>query len=117
MKKTIRWIAALLFMLAVILFPDFNLSSFAAGDPMIIVSLGDSYSSGESITPFYGQNQVLDDKIKDRDWLAHRSQKGWPALLEVPGYYGKTGDHRQKTTSTADYQWYFVAAQVSQLKR
>ena len=43
----------------------------------IIVSLGDSYSSGEGVEPFYGQNESTANKVKNQDWLAHRSEKSW----------------------------------------
>lgn len=56
----------------------------ATDDDAIIVSLGDSYSSGEGIEPFIGQNQPLQDRVKDVDWLAHRSKKSWPSQLIVP---------------------------------
>ena len=39
----------------------------------IVVSLGDSYSSGEGIPEFYGQNKKWEEKVYDEDWLAHRS--------------------------------------------
>ena len=57
-------------------------------DPVIMASLGDSYSSGEGIEPFYGQEQSLNDKVKNENWLAHRSQKSWPSLLQIPGLSG-----------------------------
>lgn len=41
----------------------------------IMVSLGDSYSSGEGIEPFYGQNEKISKKVNNPDWLAHRSEK------------------------------------------
>lgn len=86
------------------------LTAAASSDPMIVVSLGDSYSAGEGIEPFYGQSLPLSQKVCDHDWLAHRSTKGWPALLEVPGYSGTMKDYRQAGTSDAACQWYFNAA-------
>lgn len=51
-------------------------------DP-IVVSLGDSYSSGEGNELYY--NQIYPgDKTKDYDWLAHRSMYSWPGQLVVP---------------------------------
>ncbi len=47
----------------------------ATEESRIMVSLGDSYSSGEGIEPFYGQNESTADKVKNQDWLAHRSEK------------------------------------------
>lgn len=68
----------------------------------IIVSLGDSYSSGEGIEPFYGQEKSLEDKVKDEDWLAHRSEKSWPGLLTLHDLDGKMADYK-------DTYWYFKA--------
>ena len=36
-------------------------------DYKIVVSLGDSFSSGESIEEFYGQNKKLSQKVKDEN--------------------------------------------------
>ena len=77
---------------------------------LVVVSLGDSYSSGEGIEPFYGQNKSLEDKVKDEDWLAHRSTKGWPALLQFSGIAGFSGDYNVKYTSSSVLNWYFAAA-------
>jgi len=68
----------------------------------IIVSLGDSFSAGEGIEEFYGQNDDLSVKIKNQDWLAHRSQKSWPGRLTLPSVSGPMSQHRNEN-------WYFVA--------
>lgn len=83
----------------------------ASGDATIVVSLGDSYSSGEGIPPFIGQNQELRSKIQDPDWLAHRSANSWPSQIEIPGTTGTMANYRVETgrTSQADVQWYFGA--------
>ncbi|HRR78082.1 MAG TPA: hypothetical protein P5191_14980 [Ruminococcus sp.] len=47
----------------------------ASDDPVIVVSLGDSYSSGEGIPAFYGQEKAWEQRVYDEDWLAHRSTK------------------------------------------
>lgn len=70
--------------------------------PKIIVSLGDSYSSGEGIPPFYGQNEDLSSKVKNEDWLAHRSQKSWPGMLTLPSVDGTMAENR-------NYTWFFTA--------
>ena len=54
-------------------------------DPFIVVSLGDSYSSGEGIEPFYGQYKDIPDKVDDEGWLAHRSLYSWSSQLTFPG--------------------------------
>ena len=87
-------------------------AGYNSDNPLIIVSLGDSYSSGESIEKFYGQDQGLNDKVGNEDWLAHRSQKSWPSLLKVPGIDGTMADYMVPLGSTndANCRWYFAAA-------
>ena len=75
----------------------------SANDRPIIVSLGDSYSSGEGIEPFYGQSASMSVKSKNPDWLAHRSENAWSGMLRLPGVSGQMKDHRNAN-------WYFVAA-------
>ena len=72
-------------------------------DEVIVVSLGDSYSAGEGIEPFYGQGLAIKDKVLNEDWLAHRSEKSWPGQLTVPGLEGTLADHKGKN-------WFFAAA-------
>lgn len=69
----------------------------------IIVSLGDSYASGEGIEPFYGQNKSIVEKLQDQDWLAHRSEKSWSGRLTLDGVSGPMS----KNCGT---KWYFVAS-------
>lgn len=109
MRRMGKWMMAPFVFLLVMMLPRFALTAAASSDPMIVVSLGDSYSSGEGVEPFYGQDLPLSQRVYDQDWLAHRSTKGWPALLEVPGYPGTMKDHRQTGTSDAACQWYFNA--------
>ncbi len=72
----------------------------------IIVSMGDSYSSGEGVEDFYDQDSPLAKKIKSEDWLAHRSQESWGGQLKLPGL-----DKQMKEYKTGDdVHWYFVAA-------
>ena len=52
-----------------------GLCGSAAAEGKVIVSLGDSYSSGEGIEPFYGQEEEMEVKCQNPDWLAHRSEK------------------------------------------
>lgn len=85
-------------------------------DPVIMVSLGDSYSSGEGIEPFYGQDKSLSDKVKDEAWLAHRSQKSWPSLLKVPGIQGTMRDYNVNTSTSSKCQWYFKASSGAETK-
>ncbi len=84
----------------------------AAGssDPVVVVSLGDSYSSGEGIPAFYGQEKAWEQRVYDEDWLAHRSTKSWPGLLEVAGISGTMKNYNVKETNSQNCKWYFGAA-------
>ena len=73
-----------------------------AEESRIMVSLGDSYSSGEGIEPFYGQNEPTADKVKNQDWLAHRSEKSWPGRLTLEGVNGSMAQNRNDN-------WFFAA--------
>ena len=93
-------------------------------DEIIVVTLGDSYTSGEGLEPFYGQDQPLDVKCDDQDYLARRSEKSWSGQLRIPGIEGVLGDHRGKYvknadgtyTLTQDGNWFFVAASGAETK-
>ena len=64
------------------------------GKTRVLVALGDSYTSGEGIEPFYGQDEPMSEKCGNPDWLAHRSEKSWPGMLTLPGVEGAMADHR-----------------------
>ena len=95
-----------------------------AEDGPIVVSLGDSYSSGEGIEPFYGQDKPLFERATDQDWLGHRSEKSWPGQLRVPGLDGTLSEHRGvyvlaedgSYTLEQDGNWFFVAATGAQCR-
>ena len=122
MKKTIkklitRLISVLLVMTLVVSFQ--SIIAYAKTDntnPIIVVSLGDSYSSGEGIEPFYGQEKALNEKVKNEDWLAHRSQKSWPSLLKVPGLEGQMSDYNVKYKNSTKCKWYFSAVSGAETK-
>ena len=92
-------------------------AAVAEGD-VVVVSLGDSYASGEGIEPFYGQDKPLSEKVLDQNWLAHRSEKSWAGLLRVPGIEGPLNENRGEYIRNADGSytllqagsWFFVAA-------
>lgn len=76
-------------------------------DELIVVSLGDSYASGEGIEEFYGQELDAAQKVKNADWLAHRSVRSWAGALhfggsELPMSSYKDGD--------GSIKWYFRAS-------
>lgn len=69
----------------------------------VIVSLGDSYSSGEGIEPFYGQELPYNEKKGNADWLAHRSMNSWSGMLTLPAVDGTMAENRGTN-------WFFAAA-------
>lgn len=81
----------------------------AASEPRIIISLGDSYSAGEGIEPFYGQDAKTSAKLKDQDWLAHRSENAWGGMLTLPGVSGTMAQNKGTN-------WFFAAASGAETK-
>ncbi len=81
-----------------------------ADDSVVVVSMGDSYSSGEGLSPFIGQNNR--NRQKNQDWLSHRSQRSWPGRLQVV-YHNKLYTLNEKWcapgTKNEDVSWYFTA--------
>lgn len=75
----------------------------------IIVSMGDSYSSGEGIDDFYDHNLPLDQKIRSKDWLAHRSINSWGGQLTLPNVDGTMAENRNSN-------WYFIASSGAETK-
>ncbi len=89
---------------------------FAVGDALphavaqtdghpVVVSFGDSYSSGEGTEDFYGCEYIAsgeDSKLFDPegDFLPHRSQRAWPGQLVIDGV---------TLSSMKDDGWYFFA--------
>ena len=69
----------------------------------ILVSLGDSYSSGEGILPFYGQDKDMFLRCTDEDWLAHRSELAWGGMLRLPDVEGTMAENR-------NVRWFFAAS-------
>lgn len=122
MKKKIKClISVLLAMLQVLLCSMTSVygDTVTSSNTVIMVSLGDSYSSGEGIPPFYGQkiNASINEKVKDEDWLAHRSTKSWPSLLKIPGIFGTMKDYNVKNTNTSMIcKWYFKASSGAETK-
>lgn len=101
-RKAIAALPAIRFCAAVILCASV-LCGTALSEGPVIVSLGDSYSSGEGIEPFYGQDAEFSVKCENQDWLAHRSEKSWPGMLTLPGVDGPMREHRGEN-------WFFAAS-------
>lgn len=99
----------------------------------VIVSLGDSYSSGEGIEPFYDDipggllpdavalengdiirslnGKRVMDLVYSKDWLCHRSKNAWSGMLTLEDY--ATGQtilmNKKRGTESKAGNWYFAA--------
>ena len=72
----------------------------------VMVSLGDSYSSGEGNEHFYDYDKPFSDRVNSSAWLAHRSENSWPGKLVLTAKDGskiKMSDYRGKN-------WIFAAS-------
>lgn len=124
LQPVVSFIMIILSVSLISAFSTISVNAYSKDDPLIVVSMGDSYSSGEGIEPFYGQkidnnpyesDLPRSEKIKNYDWLAHRSIYSWPAQLKVPLLGGGITElkyHKQKDNICDGdiVQWYFVAS-------
>ena len=104
--------ALLTVLLATAVAASTSVPAFAASQDRIVVSLGDSYSSGEGCPPFYGQGSA--DKYSNEDWLAHRSENSWEGQL-VLGDGTRLKDVKASQLAGGkpledDSRWYFYAS-------
>ncbi len=99
--------------------PVVSVADDNSNKPRVVVSMGDSYSSGEGLDPFYG-NSDPNSGAEFTEWLAHQSKYSWPGMLELPE--GKLSDYKAKTYPEYTYnpnekiQWYFVASSGAETK-
>lgn len=114
LKRVVLIITSLTIALAAVLFPAVIKAQAEEDDPLIVVSMGDSYSSGEGIEPFFGQDARIESRVTDSDWLGHRSTKSWASMLRFQGLSGTLGDYRSdypySPTGSSNARWYFVAS-------
>lgn len=108
MEKIQRVMVTIALALSAISLP-FTVQCYAEDDESrtIMVSLGDSFSSGEGVEPFYGQDKEMVERVKNPDWLAHRSKEAWSGKLLLPTISGKMSDHKADENGG---NWYFVAS-------
>ena len=106
----------LVFLMYVSIFPV-PVSAKAANESSdrVIVALGDSFSSGEGIEPFYDQDLPIEQKLKSQDWLAHRSEKAWSGLLNLNDddkgiCYLMNMSRYDKNQPEDETHWYFAAS-------
>lgn len=81
------------------------------GGSGIIVSLGDSYSSGEGIEDFYAHDKPTEEKVRSQDWLAHRSEKSWGGRLMLDGKPMERGENWFFAASSGAVAWHMNNAQ------
>ena len=118
MRGNLGWRAFIASLLVVLLIGA--RPAYAADGMPLVVSLGDSYAAGDGIKPYYGQESEY--KYWDQDWIAHRSQSAWEALLTfngttlasvraTPGLeYVQNGETRYfNYDNWSEGSWYFVA--------
>lgn len=70
-----------------------------------VVSLGDSFSAGEGNEPYYGSELPVLERIRNEDWLSHRSKAAWPGRLKIPDINGPLNLYKEGEIP----QWFFVA--------
>ncbi len=86
----------------------------------VVVSMGDSYSSGEGLDSYYGSSDP-NEGDKFVEFLAHQSKNSWPGMLELPEV-GKMSEHKARSFPDYSYdpnaklQWYFVASSGAETK-
>ena len=78
---------------------NFDNSDYVPKGDRVIVSLGDSYSTGEGIEKFYSQDRSLRDRINDQDWRGHRSENSWPGQLRLNGVEGEMRDEKNRNSA------------------
>ncbi len=101
-KLTSIFVCLSIILSLVAVFPVTTSAAKKNNKDIVVVSMGDSYSSGEGIDDFYDSDMPMEDRVESEDWLAHRSENSWPGQLKFDGL-GELRKHR-------DDNWYFVAA-------
>jgi len=96
-------------------------------DSAVVVSMGDSYSSGEGLSDFYGYNpKNMKETVKNHDWLAHRSSKCWAGQLTLTkggkplnSYWEKPEDAEKRAENhefDKGFHWFLVATSGAETK-
>lgn len=130
-KKSFRRIMSLIFVMSIVggLFgrlcsPTAYAEEGETKRDAIIVSMGDSFSSGEGIPPFYGSDiiesfnsssvsdinksfesfesfeEVYSAAFENMDWVAHRSPGAWSGMLTLPELEGNMANYKWAGSAT-----------------
>ena len=94
---------------------DFVIAKEADGSDRIIVSMGDSYSSGEGLGDYFDEGQSVEEKITNADWVSHRSKNAWSGQLTLHGLKKKMSKYHYNL-ETKKGHWYFVAVSGAETK-
>ncbi len=95
-----------MFIVIIMMFPavDIEVSAYNYEDDCrVIVSMGDSYSAGEGLGDYYGEELPESQRMYDQDFLSHRSKKSWPAMLK------RNLNGSEAIENQIDKNWFFVA--------
>ena len=126
MKRFNQAILAFVFALGIV--AAFAAPALADAATPIVVTMGDSYASGEGIEPFYDQDDPY--KFWNQDWVGHRSMKSYSGQLVIGGYQlnslkatpawgvtslGYNSYMFSDDEYTNDGTWFFVAASASSI--
>lgn len=83
-----------------------------------VVSMGDSFSSGEGAWEYFSQEKPIEERVRDQDWLGHRGKTAWSGLLTFRDEDGKRvalntlryDQQEPREISPEDARWFFVAS-------
>ncbi len=84
----------------------------------LVVSMGDSYSSGEGARRYFSQDKPIEKRVQDQDWLGHRGETAWSGLLSFRDEEGqfvrlnqlRYDQQEPRAISKEDARWFFVAS-------
>ena len=89
-----------------------NNKAYGINESIVVVSMGDSYSSGEGVENFYGWEKDDPRRFESQDFLAHRSEKSWPGSLKIRNMLNPLREYKESDNEVLieGVRWFFVAA-------
>lgn len=87
-----------------------------------VVSMGDSFSSGEGARRYFSQDEPIEKRVRDQDWLGHRGETAWSGLLTFKDENGRDvalntlrfDKESPDDLPAKDARWFFVASSGAQ---